>query len=317
MRNIAIGLTLALALAPSTAPAQTTDYPARTVEIVVPYPAGGQTDLTARTLADALRGELGGTFIVNNKGGGAGLIGMTGVANAAPDGHTLAFTPLGTVTAQPHRQKRPPYTIDSFDPICRVTESVLTLAVKADSPLKSLDDLAAAARREPGKVAIGHIGQGSIPHLYLEHFAQVKGISLLMVAYRGEAQVLPALLGGEIPAGLISESTLPLQPLRGIAAFAAQRSPGAPGVPTFAEGGVPGIGAVPVVLVGPKGIAPTLRARLEQACLTVLGQPLMRDMAAKSSQVLAPAGGAEVAAITKRESALFGGLIERLGLQEN
>lgn len=298
----------------SAAPAQT--WPSRTIELIVPYPAGGQTDLTARALAEILRGALGGTVIVVNRGGAGGVTGMTSVASAPADGHTLAFTPMGTITAQPHRAKTPPYTAASFDYLCRVTESALALAVKADNPAKSLDDFVAATRRDPGKLAIGNVGQGSIPHLYMEHFARSRGINALMVAYRGAPQVVPAILGGEIAAGVVTDTDLAAQPqLRPLALMASQRLAAWPDVPTFAQAGIAGLDAVPVALVAPKGLPAPVRARLEAACRDAVASPAFKDMAEKSKQPIVYGDAATLAKVVERDSAMFKDLIDRLGLK--
>ena len=301
-----------------TSAAQTQTWPSRTVELIVPYPAGGQSDLTARTLAEYFRTTLGGTFIVVNRGGAGGVTGMTSVANAPADGHTLAFTPLGTVTAQPHRAKTPAYTAASFDYICRVTESALALAVKADSPHRTLAELVAAAKREPGKIAIGNVGQGSLPHLYMEHFAQVSGISALMVAYRGTPAVVAAMLGGEIPAGVVTDTDLAAQPqLRPLALMASQRLPAWPDVPTFAQANIAGLDAVPVALMAPKGLPAPVRAKLETACRDAVASPALKDMAEKSKQPIVYGDAATLTKVVERDSALFKGLIDRLGLKDN
>jgi tripartite-type tricarboxylate transporter receptor subunit TctC len=163
-----IGRALALVALVGTAaavPARAETYPSRPIQFVVPFTAGNAIDIIGRAFADAFKNEIGGTVVVINRDGAAGMIAMGFVANAAPDGHTLFFGPNGQLTMQPHLRKNLPYKVEQVVPICLVFESPFAIVVRPDSPYKNFGELIEAARKSPGKVSYGLSGIGSVPHL--------------------------------------------------------------------------------------------------------------------------------------------------------
>src|SRR5215510_2065912 len=164
-RTRALGLALlgAAVLASSGASCQDR-YPSQTVTVIMPFTAGGGVDLVARALAAEMSKLLGQSFVVVNRDGAAGSIGFAGLAQAKPDGYTLASSPATPITNVPHLQKGLAYTFDSFTPICQTFENVFAVVVPPSSPYKTLADLLEAARASPGKLVYGSSGTGSIAH---------------------------------------------------------------------------------------------------------------------------------------------------------
>src|SRR5690606_40584387 len=140
-------------------------YPDGAIEFVVPFAAGGGLDQNARNMAQAMAQVLGESVVVNNRAGAAGTIGLAFVARAAPDGYTLAFTPAVPLSSGPHRLSGVTYNLDSFEYVCHVFDNIFSIAVKDDSPYKSLQDLLDDAKARPASVSYGTSGVGSIPHL--------------------------------------------------------------------------------------------------------------------------------------------------------
>ena len=218
------------------------DYPTKVVRIVVPFPAGGQTDAIARLLGQKLSQSLGQNFIVENRPGATGTIGGALVAKSAADGHTLIIHSSSSYTA-PFLYSKPPYDgARAFTPVIRCMISGLALVSSASLPAKNVKELVALARRRPNEVTFGTVGQGSIAHLAAEMFNAAAGVKTLAVTYKGAAPTLIALASGEV--GFSVLNLLDPQPfvkqgkLRSLAVTSAKRSPTVPDVPTLMESGV-------------------------------------------------------------------------------
>ena len=182
------------------AQAQAQPYPNRPIRMVVPFPAGGPTDAMARIISDRLAVVLGQTVIVESRGGGAGgSIGAKAVATADPDGYTLLITPGGALTTGPAVHSNIGYDpLKAFVPVARVTEAPNVVSVHEDLPVKSLAELIAYAKANPGKMTWGSQGFGTAPHLLFEMFKLETGVDILHVPYRGTAPMLAAIVAGEV-----------------------------------------------------------------------------------------------------------------------
>lgn len=191
---------LAAALSFSAA-AAAQDWPAQPVRWIVPYPAGGGTDVLARTVANALEKPLGQTIIVENRPGAATIIGATAIAQAAPDGYVVGTADSGTLAFNPSLYAKLAYDPEQFTYIGGLARFPLLVAVRAESPLQSLEDLLAAARQSPGKLSAASAGAGSPHHLALELFKQRAGVDVLHVPYKGAAPAIQDLLGGQVEIG--------------------------------------------------------------------------------------------------------------------
>ena len=243
-------------------------FPDRPVSMVVPFGPGGSTDLIARALAQEMSKTLGQQVVVLNKAGAGGAIGAAEVANARPDGHTLAMMPVGPLTTQPALRKLS-YTPASFDTVCRVYSNPQVLLVRKDGPHKNLTDLVADAKRNPGKLNYASTGTGSVPHLALASLSSAAGINVVHVPYKGEAEMLQGLLNGSVTMFLGHPTLLAAhsQTMRGVAVLAPQRLKEYPELPTVGEQGVPPQHfEVWGGLVTPKGTPPAVLAALQSAC---------------------------------------------------
>lgn len=244
------------------------DFPTKPLSIVVPFAVSGTTDLITRLLGSEMSKELGQAVVTVNKAGGAGIIGTTEVANAKNDGYTLGMLPVGPMTTQPNLH-RLTYGPESFDYICQVYSNPQVLIVRKDSPLKSVADLVAYAKKNPGKLNYGSTGVGSVPHLAVVALAKATGIDLFHVPYKGESDELSGILGGDITMFVGHPTFLTSYPnaLRALALLAKSRLNEYPNLPTLDEQGGPALSFdVWGGLAVPKGTPGPVLATLEKAC---------------------------------------------------
>jgi tripartite-type tricarboxylate transporter receptor subunit TctC len=234
---------------------------------VVPYGAGGATDVLARVFAEYLQRHLGQSFTIENRAGGAGQIGATAVANAPADGYTLFFTTTAPLTIAPMMTGKDPRM--DFVPVAIVAVQPAWLVANAASPYKTFSDVVKHAKDNPGKLTFGSPGVGSESHLAAEALVHAAGIQLIHVPFRSGAEVISALLGAQIDFATLTTATVapPLQQgaLRAFAVSSPQRVVDFPDVPTFAELGHPGATMVPWWgLMAPAGTPQPIVARLTQ-----------------------------------------------------
>jgi len=235
-------LALATAVLPGTSLAAD-PYPSQPIKLVLPFAAGGQSDVIARIVADRLRPALGQPVIVENVAGAGGMIAAERVARAPADGYTLFLPNASTLTIAPHLQESSGVKASSFEPIATVSQFPLVLVVNSNSPYKSLAEVIAAAKSKPDKISFASPGVGTTPHLAGETFSQEAGISITHVPYRGGAPALNDLLGGhvdlyfEAPATIVSQ--IQAGTLRPLAVTGRKRMASLPNVPTVTEQGFP------------------------------------------------------------------------------
>lgn len=231
-----VSMTMAAVLVPA-ARAQS-DYPNRVVRIVNPFLAGSTTDVLARALSVGLSGRLGQQFIVENRAGAGGALGAAAVARADADGYTLLFAPALVLSVHPQaRGADSGYQPDALSPICQTFTNAMALAVRPDSPIKSVADLVAAAKQRPGALNYGHQGTLTIPHLAMEEFLQHARIDIKDIPFRGEPLVITDLIGGRLDVASIVLGSAAGQNIRVIGIFAETRHPAFPDVPTVKEQG--------------------------------------------------------------------------------
>jgi len=223
-------------------------WPLRNISVVVPFPPGGQADLAARPVADALQRELGVGVIVDTKGGAGGKIGNAFVARADPDGYTLLCA-LSSLAVLPEADRlfgrASPYEMSDFAPVARILADPTMLAVSASSPWKTLGDFVAAAKAAPGTIPYGSSGSYGTLHVAMEMFTSEADIKLLHVPYSGAGPALNALLGGNVRALASAPGVLKPQAdagaIRVLANWGAERVPSFPDVKTFRELGYPNV----------------------------------------------------------------------------
>jgi tripartite-type tricarboxylate transporter receptor subunit TctC len=300
------------ALLPIAAAAQGT----RNIEIIVPFPAGGVTDLVARTLAEGLSKELGQTIVVINRDGAGGTIGTTATALAPPDGFTLGFSAMGVITGRPHLRSDLRYNVNSFDYVCQVSITPTVIMVSSDSPYRTLKDLFDQARRTPDRLTYGHPGPGSIPHLQMLDLSARAGVSLTSVPFRGDALARNALMGNHIDVQMSADAGGDGN-VRPIAVIARERLPTLPDVPTTNELGFGEGFATPFGLFAPKGAPAAVQTRLRKACADTVASPSFRAAMTKSGQTIDYLDGPDFAARMGQVSGMIGELVERMPALKN
>jgi tripartite-type tricarboxylate transporter receptor subunit TctC len=225
-------------------PGHTESFPSKPIRLIVPSAAGGPTDIPARLVAELL-GTLGQSALVENRPGAAGAIGARVVAGAAPDGHTLLVGNTSVFAVIPAVSASAGYDpVAAFAPVAKVAESYQILAVHPSSPWKSVGDLVADAKANPGKLNYAHTGPGGLPHLATELFRTSAGIDIVGVPYKSGAEAITALLGQQVQVEFQAiELLLPLirdGKVRGLAITSPARTPLAPDLPTMIESGISG-----------------------------------------------------------------------------
>ena len=246
--------------------ARTQGYPERPVEVTVAFSPGAVTDILGRALADGMAKELGQRFVVVNRTGATGAIGSAAVARAAPDGYSLLFAPAVSLTVVPLSNKQAGYTHASFEPICQTFINEMVIVVRPDSPFKTAADLVAAAKARPGGVSYAHLGIGSIPHLAMLEFAQAAGVNFNAIPYKGDADVMQNVSGGQVDFGSVTLSSAVEGGLRIIGLFGQARNGGIPDVPTLKE---QGFDVAPYSfggLLAPLGLPGEVARKLDAGC---------------------------------------------------
>lgn len=301
--------------------AQAEAYPAKPIKVVVPFGPGGGTDLVARVVAESLHQQLKQSVVVENRPGASTMIGANAVARARADGYTLLVSGSSTYTVVPALRKDVPYDpLKDFDLLAIVADAPMVLVVNADSPYATLQDLLAAAKQDTQGLQYATFGPGSAPHLLGEMFALAAGIKLAAVPYRGSAQAVMGVMGGEVGIAFdtLSSSLPQLQAgkLRALAVFSSERVEHMPDVPTAAELGLPDAtfsGWYAVAL--PAGTPAEVRATLSQALEAAMQTPQVRKTLDQS--VLQPVYLDEAAFRVRTENELraFRDVAQRANIQ--
>lgn len=261
----------AIMIAVTTMAAQAQTYPSRAVQIINPTQAGATTDVLARVLANGMANKLGQQFVIVNRPGAGGAIGTAAVARAAPDGYTLWFGAVYTLSVLTKlKTTEAGYNADALIPVCQTVSNAMVIVVAQDSPYQTLADLVKAAQANPGKLNYGHQGAGSIPNLSIEEFIDAANLKINSIPFRGDPAVITALLGKNIDVGGLVQGTAAAarDKLRILGIFAEQRHPAFPGVPTVRE---QGYDVAPISfggLMAPAGTPEAVVAKLAEACET-------------------------------------------------
>jgi tripartite-type tricarboxylate transporter receptor subunit TctC len=254
-------------------------WPDKPITLVVPFPPGGSTDLIARQISAKLGEKLGGaTVVVENKAGATGTIGATFVARAPADGHTLFVSSLGPFVIAPHLIKVSYDALKDLDPITVVVQAPNVLVVPAASAHKSLADVIAYQKANPGKMTFASSGNGSSDHLTAELFWQQTNTSGVHVPYKGGGPVMSDLLGNQVESSFMNINTAMPQikagKLRALTITSAKRSPLLPDVPTLEEGGVKDAGVQSwQAVAAPKGLPADVKKRIHDAVVASINDP--------------------------------------------
>jgi len=285
-RLVALIIAALVAAAPDAVRAQA--YPVKPVTMVVPWPAGGSTDIVMRTISEAAAKHLGQPIVIDNKPGASGTLGPAVVAaTAKPDGYTLAQMPI-TVMRLPLMQKVSWDARKDFTYVVHLTGYTFGITAKADGPFKTWADVVAFAKANPGKVTYATPGTGTSLHIGMEQIAARAGIQLTHVPFKGGAETNAAVLGGHTSLQADSTGWKPLVEggqLRLLAIWTAERSKVWPDTPTLKELGYPFVFDSPFGIAGPKGLDPEVVKKLHDAFKKALEEPSVIEMMAKYDMV--------------------------------
>jgi len=279
---------LAAALLTCTAAfAQAQSLPSKPIRFIVPYLAGGTTDLVARTVGEEMSRRLGQPVVIENRPGAGGNIGMDAVAKAAPDGTTIGFGAISTNALNAHIYRKMPFDPRrDFTAIGMLGYSTIVLEVSPSVPVKNVREFIDYARRNPG-LHFGTAGAGTSMHLAGTMFGQMAGVNLVHVPYKGSVPGITDMMGGHLPAMFDNlPASLPhiqAGKLRALAVAGKRRSPALPDVPTIAEAGIAGYEVDPWFGVyGPAGMDPKIARTLNAALVEALRQPAVKDKLEKA-----------------------------------
>ncbi|KOF54951.1 ABC transporter substrate-binding protein [Achromobacter sp. DMS1] len=294
------------------------EWPERSVRIIVPYGPGGAVDVATRKMAQMLAARTGQSFVVENKPGATGTIGANQAARAAADGYTLVANDT-TYSLLPYIFKNLPFDpAQDLRPVSAFVFAPMGLAVRADSPYKTLDDLLSQARKQPGVVTYGSGGPGTTPHFAAEALAIATGVKFMHVPFKGAAEATQAVLGKVIDFQFASTTGImgPVQggQLRLLAVSGAGRLAVLPDVPTFAEAGVPDFGVMNWTgLWAPKGTPQPVLDRLQRDIAAVMSTAEMREFATRMGAEPRAADAQEFARILQDSGAMWGNVARKIG----
>ncbi len=311
----------ALALAFAVVSVHAADYPARQVTLVVPYPPGGGVDAMARIIAQKLGERLNEAFIVENRGGAGGTIGTRLVAHAKPDGYTLLLGHTGTVSTNPSLYAQ--LGMDprkDFTPIGLVASMPVALLANPSFPAKTVADVIALAKKDPGKLNVGTSAVGTGGYMCAELFKAEAGLDVAIIPYKGTAPVMNDLLGGHVPVafGVLPPALGNLQAgqLRAIAVTSKKRFSLLPDVPTFDESGMPGFEAVlHYGLLAPQGTPPEIVEKLSAELRKLGDDPEVQKRIHFEGGDPLTSTPAEYAEDIDKEEKKWGALVHKLGLK--
>ncbi|MBW8268817.1 Bug family tripartite tricarboxylate transporter substrate binding protein [Caldovatus aquaticus] len=313
----------ALAAAPALAPriVHAQEWPSRPIRLVVPFPPGGPNDIIARLYGPRLSALLGQPVVIENRAGAGGVVGTDAVVRSPPDGYTLVITNGGSLVISPHVSSNVPYKVPGdFTLISVVTWVPEALVANPRLGVKTLPELVALARRQPGRLNIGTAGAAGLSHLAAELFKVQTGADVVVVPYRGAAPAVTDLLSGQIQL-LFADLPVLMPHIRGgtlaaLAMASRRRSAALPDLPTTGEFGYPDLLAENwYCLVGPAGLPPAILARLSEAVRRAAETPEVRDGLAAQGAEAAWTSPAEFAAIVQRESEKWKRIADAAGVR--
>jgi tripartite-type tricarboxylate transporter receptor subunit TctC len=315
-RSVLLGTLGAAVLAP-VGLAQAQAYPNKPITLIVPWPAGGSTDRHHRALAEIASKHLGQNIIVENKPGVGGTLGPGGMAmNAKPDGYTISQFPMGMLRV-PHMQKVPWNPLTDFTYIIGTSGYTFGFTVRSDSPYKTFKEYIEAARKNPGKIDYGSTGIGTSPHLLMEEVSANAGVKLNHIPFKGNADLMQALLGGHVMAQSDAsgwDKFVDNGQMRLLVTFGEKRTKRWPQVPTAKDLGYNVVSTSPYGLVGPKGMDPAVVKVLHDAFKKALDDPKHAEVLAQLNQEVWYRSGEDYARWARETYVKDKRLIERLGL---
>jgi tripartite-type tricarboxylate transporter receptor subunit TctC len=320
MKKLPLVLIALSALCPSV-PAHAADYPNRVIRMIVPYPAGGTSDVLARVLAKKMGDNMGQSLIIENIGGAAGTIGATAVARATPDGYTLIFGYATQFTIAPALYQNLSYDpIKSFVPIGSVVRFHFLMTAYSALPVNSLSELVAHAKTNPGKLTYASPGVGTSTHLIGELFKLKQAIDLVHVPYRGGGPAITDYVAGRID--IYWDAIAPLLPwvqkgnIKPLAVTSAKRMPDLPNVPTAIEAGMPDLNVFTwTALFAPAGVPSDVAAKLEAELQKAMADKDVQDVFFKNGYEMFPGKPASVAELIRNDLDKWSAVVQATGLK--
>ncbi len=312
MVNLAAVLVVLCAL-----PAQAQTYPSKPIHVLVPYAPGGIADIASRIVGAKLTEAWGQQVVVENRPGGNGFIAMTAAAKAPGDGYTLVMATGGDVAINPAMFKDMPYDVArDLVPIAMVSDAPLVLAAHGNAPYRSVAEVVAGAKAQPGRISVATPGNGSINQIVLEWMALNTGIKFQHIPYKGGAPASAALAGGDIPLGVLASSSIAPHVKSGrarvLAVASAKPSKLNPEWPTLQKEGVPEVDASNwTALFAPKGTPPAVIDKLNAEVVKILNMPDIKERFAGGGVDTIPSSAAELAARVKQEGERFRVIIQK------
>lgn len=304
-----------------TARAQAAEWPREPVRIVVPYAAGGPTEVAGRVIAQELTRNLGHNFLLDLRPGGSSVIGTELVARAKPDGHTLLMQAAAFAINPSLLPKLPFDTVADFEPLTMATRSALVLMTQAGSPINTVADVLAYARAKPGAAQFASAGSGSMSHMSMELFAGMAKIDAVHIPYKGSGAALPDLIGGHVPF-MIDNLGSAMPHIRGgklkaIAVSSAKRLDMLPGVPTIAE--TPGMAGYETTnwfgFLAPAKMPAPLLDRIHGELVRVIRRPDIVERFARDAVEAVGNSRSDFAAFLRNEMTLWGRVVRERGIK--
>jgi len=295
-------------------------YPSRTIKIIAPFPAGAPVDSVARLIADRLERAWGQPVVVENRGGGGGIVGTNAVAKSAPDGYTLLLTSTSPIAAAPALNKSMPYdAVKDLAPIWAISASGLVVVVNPALPIKTLTDLVRFGREQPGKLSFASSGHGTSQHLAGELFMARTGAKLVHVPYRGGFAGTTDLMAGHVQVMFDSLgnvlNNIRSEKLRALAVLRDRRSPQLPSLPTAAEAGVNGVELGGWLgLFVPAGTPPAIRDKLTSTLVPATREPAIMARLIELGNEDEVMTGDIVMKRLAEDRALFAEIVEKAGI---
>jgi tripartite-type tricarboxylate transporter receptor subunit TctC len=294
-------------------------YPSRPIRMIVPQAPGSASDTVARIIAAELTSRLKQQVVVDNRPGGALLLGLDLTAKAPPDGYTIGYAMIGALAISPNVVPKPPLNVlTDLQPVAQTTTGQMLLAAGQSTPFRSVPDVIAFAKQNPDKLFYASSGNGTPGHVGFELFKFMTGTSIVHVPYKGGAAGIADLIAGQVQ--LMLESTNSITPfaksgrVRALAVTSAKRTPALPDVPTVAEAGVPGYEATTWTgIVGPAGLPKPLVARLNAELVKAVASPTFRQKAAAIGSEPVSSTPEQFGAFIRSEHAKWGDVIRRSG----
>lgn len=314
-------LIVAIAALLAFAPAQAQDFPTRPITLVIPFAPGGSTTIVGRGVAEKMSALLGEKIIVDNRPGAGGTVGTRAVAKSEPDGYTLLLGYTGTLAIGPSLYKKAGYDPrNDFAPVGMIGNAPNSLVVNPSFPAKTLVELIAHAKANPGKVNFGSAGAGTASHITGEYFARSAGITLVHIPYKGTGPVLTDLLGGHIPMAFApipaSHSNVAAGKLRALAVTSTTRSGLLPDVPTIAESGIPGFDAsLYYGLAAPAGTPRPIVDKLNKALRDALASDEVKRQLGNDGTEITPGSPEDYAALIDKDEKKWAQLVKASGVE--